>query len=113
MSVFTTFFDSVVASNEKRARVLVLNELRAMSARNLVDLGFDSRLLAKGVQAWPWRFEESDDTHAIPSFIEASYQAETKEAAKSINTKGSAEIGACQTPAHRASKEEERELTFA
>lgn len=61
MSFFSVIFDSIAATNEKRARVVALQALRDMPARNLADLGFDPVLLDKGVKGWPWRVQESDD----------------------------------------------------
>lgn len=83
MSMFSGIIESIIATNEKRARALVLNELRALPSRNLTDLGFDTYLLEQGVDAWPWRSEAAEDDAQIALQQTADLNAKREEIERS------------------------------
>lgn len=58
MSFFKKLFSAMVSSQELRGRRLVRDELLALPAHRLSDLGFDRASLISGVKAWPWRLED-------------------------------------------------------
>lgn len=88
MSFFSSLSSRFVESMEKRAAILVHEQLRVLSAESLAKAGISEQLLEQGPAAYPWREE------AVPQRTKASVTSLPVSNENAIRA-GIAELEAC------------------
>ncbi len=59
MGILRRIARSLQRGKELSGRLRALETLRLMSDERLVELGFSPEMIARGVDAWPWRLKSS------------------------------------------------------
>mgnify|MGYP001817656879 CR=1 FL=1 len=64
MNRYRRFVRSFSVAMERAGRARVLSFLRSIDPERLEELGYAPELIARGVNAWPWRLEDLNQTTA-------------------------------------------------
>ena len=73
MIIINSIVKAFEAYQQYAERAAALKELRQLSVHQLADIGIEPYQLAKGISAYPWREQKSEETVvSAPVFVEAA-----------------------------------------